>query len=800
MAKINHNNVFETIDKVIENAKSKKAIHLYAEDYTLKGDAVIINKQKLWHFATTGYLGLEQDERLKMAAADAIHRYGTQFPLSKTYISHPLYAELEEKVEAIYRHPVIICKNSTLAHIAVIPQAVSNEDAVILDHQVHWSVQNACQNLKVRGVPVYMIRHNNMEQLEEYLKKLGNKYRKIWYMADGIYSMYGDFCPTESLKILLKKYPRLHLYFDDVHGVSWIGERGSGFIKSHWNKIPPQMILISTLSKTFGASGAVIMCGDEQLHRQVKNFGGPLTFSAQLEPASVAAAIAAADIHLNDEIYRHQEKLQNKINLLRTLLQERKFPLISSGETPVFYIGTGLPDTAYHLVRSLQQEGFFVNPGIYPAVPLRNAGLRITVSNHNDDLQIKELVAALEHHLPSALERTNNSLEKIYKAFGKNTQRTILPEKTNNLLKIDTFDTIEKIDREIWNRYLGQYNALDYDGMRFVEQYFSKLDIKNPNRMVFRYYSVTDPQGKVLALTHTSTSLWKEDMLAPVTVSQKIEEIRLKNPLFLTDSAVSTGSTFTEGVHFYIDENHKDYKDIVQLLFRYLENEYEQSQAGKLVLRDFNLDTFLSKDIIDNGYLPIEMPESAVFKNFNWETTDEFENTLSKRSKRHFKQEILPYLGTFEMEVKKSLSSELLIQAHKFYLNVKRNNKAINNFEYDLSLLEAMNTDENWEFLLLKDKEKQTLLGVLFCYKNKSNASYNPVLIGMENLNENRLTVYRQLLMQTIVQAKSKGYKQIFFGLSAIFEKRKLGCDTLKRQAFVHFSDNYMTDILQNFE
>ncbi|MEZ4971564.1 MAG: hypothetical protein R2814_18205 [Flavobacteriaceae bacterium] len=38
-----------------------------------------------FHFGTTGYLGLEQDIRLK-AAVDAIQKYGTQFPLSILYL------------------------------------------------------------------------------------------------------------------------------------------------------------------------------------------------------------------------------------------------------------------------------------------------------------------------------------------------------------------------------------------------------------------------------------------------------------------------------------------------------------------------------------------------------------------------------------------------------------------------------------------------------------------------------------------------------------------------------------------
>src|SRR5690606_28194913 len=116
-----HNNFLDTVDAVISNAKKEGVIHLYAEGESFSGRRIRINGKDHFHFGTTGYLGLEQDVRLKEAAVNAIWKYGTQFPLSKTYISHPLYMELEERVSKMYNNPIIITKNSTLGHMAVIP-------------------------------------------------------------------------------------------------------------------------------------------------------------------------------------------------------------------------------------------------------------------------------------------------------------------------------------------------------------------------------------------------------------------------------------------------------------------------------------------------------------------------------------------------------------------------------------------------------------------------------------------------------------------------------------------------------
>ena len=212
MAKIKHHNFLNTVHEVFTDAKQAGVLHLYAGGESFSGRTIEIGGSELYHFGTTGYLGLEQDVRLKKAGKEAIERYGTQFPLSKSYISNPLYEELEGSISEMYQQPIIITKNSTLGHLGVIPSAVEDNDVIILDHQVHWSVQNAAKMLRTRSVPIEMIRHNNLEMLEDKIKKYQHSKRHIWYMADGIYSMYGDYAPVKELKALSEKYPQLHFY------------------------------------------------------------------------------------------------------------------------------------------------------------------------------------------------------------------------------------------------------------------------------------------------------------------------------------------------------------------------------------------------------------------------------------------------------------------------------------------------------------------------------------------------------------------------------------------------------------
>ena len=801
MAKIKQNNFLDTVDEVFTSAKKAGVLHLHAEGNHFSGRTIQINGKSHYHFGTTGYLGLEQDKRLKEAAVHAIEQYGTQFPLSKSYISHPLYSSLEEKVGAMYGTPVIITKNSTLGHLAVIPTAVRDEDGVILDHQVHWSVQNATSILKTRGVPVEMIRHNHLEMLEDKIKQLTNKCQKIWYMADGVYSMYGDYAPVEELLELSKKYPQLHIYFDDVHGMSWNGENGTGYIKSVLKDLPENVLLFGTLSKTFGASGAVAVSTDEKLYSKIKTFGGPLTFSAQLEPASVGAAIASADIHLSPEIYKLQAELQAGIGYFNKLLEKTELPLINKNTSPVFYIGTGMPVTGYNFVQRLLKEGFYVNLGIYPAVPVKNTGVRITISRHNKASDIKALVKAMEYHHPKAMEETDTNMIKVRKAFRMPVKTEITKIENSPGMKLEVFDSIEKISKETWNSLFSGKGVLDWEGQLFLQNVFSGHDQKEYN-WNFLYAIIRDVKDTIILAAPMTKALWKDDLLAPASTSLKVEAKRKQQgKYYLTSQVLSLGSMFTEGDHLYFNENHSEREKALGLLVDKME-EWE-SETSMLVLRDFDADTPLNNFLHDRGFVKATMPDCCFFEDFSWKGKEDFPSILSKKSRRHFFKDIKPYEELIVVEVIEKVPEEYLTQFLKLYENVRRNNPGLNTFPFPPKLFAEMNENPNWEFICLSVKQEKDgrgdLVGVMFCYKN-SGKTYVPSFVGMDYDCTGDFSIYRQLLYHTILRAKELEFERIDFGLTASFEKKKLGAKVKPKVCYVQAKDNFSLELLETLQ
>ena len=309
----NTNSFTDIVDQIITDGVKKGILHLSTQDIKLNHNTLRLKEKEIINFGSCSYLGLEFDRRMIDASKDAVENYGTEFSSSRAYVSSIHYEELENNFKKLFDAPSIVVPTTTLGHIAAIPVLVNNNDAVILDHQVHNSVHMAVNLLKPRGIHVELVRHNRMDLLEDRVKKLRQKYARIWYMADGVYSMYGDASPVDKVYELLNRYSELYYYVDDSHGMSCYGQHGRGYALNE-KPIHQQMIFAASLAKGFATGGAVLVFPNKELARRVRTCGGPLITSGPMQPAQLGAAISSVKIHLSNEIYSLQEDLHENID------------------------------------------------------------------------------------------------------------------------------------------------------------------------------------------------------------------------------------------------------------------------------------------------------------------------------------------------------------------------------------------------------------------------------------------------------------------------------------------------------
>ena len=412
-----HEMVTDIVNQVASIAARLGIVHNNTEDESLDGRHITIGGKKLLYFGSCGYLGLEHDERLKAGAIRAIEKYGTQFSSSRAYVSSVYYRQSEEMLRSMFSdRPVLLLQSLTLGHLSNIPLLVGNDDAVILDSQVHDSVQTAVQLLRTRDIHIEIIRHNRMDMLENRIRVLKNDYKKIWYMCDGVYSMQGDYAPIKELYKLADEYEQLHLYVDDIHGMSWAGPNGAGYVSSQ-GEFHSRLYLTTGMTKAFGTAGGLLVFPEEKSYQLVKNTSKAFIFSIQMPPSILGATIESARIHLSKEIYSLQEELSDKMHYFNTTAKKLGLPLIKETNSPIGFIGVGKPDVGYNMVRRMMNKGYYFNLSVFPSVSYNNTGLRIPVNRMNTYEDIESLLQEIAIQLPMALEDSQSSMSDIYRHF-----------------------------------------------------------------------------------------------------------------------------------------------------------------------------------------------------------------------------------------------------------------------------------------------------------------------------------------------------------------------------------------------
>ncbi|MGP1665433.1 MAG: aminotransferase class I/II-fold pyridoxal phosphate-dependent enzyme, partial [Rhodanobacter sp.] len=189
------------------------------------------------------------------------------------------------------------------------------------------------------------------------------------------------------------------LMVDDAHGFGVLGGDGAGSISAAnlgQNEVP---LLMATLGKALGCSGAFV-AGPATLIDGLIQFSRPYIYTTAMPPALAAAASEAVRL-ARAEVWR-REKLNALITRFRRGAAELGLPLAHS-PSAIQPLLLGSADAALGAAQSLERQGLLVTAIRPPTVPAGQARLRLTLSAAHEEAHIDQLLAALDTlRLPAA--------------------------------------------------------------------------------------------------------------------------------------------------------------------------------------------------------------------------------------------------------------------------------------------------------------------------------------------------------------------------------------------------------------
>ena len=167
------------------------------------------------------------------------------------------------------------------------------------------------QGIKNSGATCHIFQHNDVDHLEELLKKTDSKLPKL-IIFESLYSMEGIRSPIKKIVELAKKYNTL-TYLDEVHSVGLYGEEGKG-IAVEMGVDQDIDIINGTLAKAYGQMGGYI-AANKIIIDYIRSFAPGFIFTASICPSIAAGTSKAIDIvSLADQLRVKIHEKQTNIN------------------------------------------------------------------------------------------------------------------------------------------------------------------------------------------------------------------------------------------------------------------------------------------------------------------------------------------------------------------------------------------------------------------------------------------------------------------------------------------------------
>lgn len=339
------------------------------------------------NFVSNDYLGFTQHPEVKKAAQKAIEIYGTGAGASPAIGGHFSYhQELEEKMARFFqKEAAILYTTGYTANSATLQCLMKKEDLAILDMAVHTSVFEGCLTTNVKT-----FLHNNLEHLEQVLKKAQSAYRTKMVVIDGVYSQNGDWAMLPEIVKLSHQYGA-YVFLDDAHGTGVIGKTGRGLIE-YYNLFKEVDFISGTFSKAFAGLGGYVV-GNSDVVRFLKFQSRQHLFSATMPPAT--AASVSRSIDLLDEESFWMENLWKNIAFFKEGLISIGLE-IGNTQSAIIPVKIGDPAVTGEVGKLLLKEGVYANSIIYPAVSKKDARIRMAVMATHSKSQLQHSLDAFE--------------------------------------------------------------------------------------------------------------------------------------------------------------------------------------------------------------------------------------------------------------------------------------------------------------------------------------------------------------------------------------------------------------------
>ena len=347
-----------------------------------------INGQRVILAGTNNYLGLTFNRKVLDAAHTALDEFGSGTTGSRMANgSYDTHRQLEQELAEAWGWPsAMVFSTGYQANLASISALAGKDDYLLLDSDSHASIYDGA---KLGNAQTLVFKHNDPDNLDRRLSRLGEHAQRALIVVEGLYSMLGDQPPLEEF-IEVKRKHGAWLLLDEAHSFGVFGPHGLGVAEDR-NLLDGVDFAVGTFSKSLAGIGGFCVSPHAELEL-LRLAARPYIFTASPSPAVIAATRAALQEVLHGQALR--DSLWRNVHQLYEALNAMGYRLGSSKPGPVAAII--LPDRESALAHwnGLLASGVYANLMIPPATPKGLNLLRISLSAAHTPEHIDRIIDA----------------------------------------------------------------------------------------------------------------------------------------------------------------------------------------------------------------------------------------------------------------------------------------------------------------------------------------------------------------------------------------------------------------------
>ncbi|NOR81186.1 MAG: aminotransferase class I/II-fold pyridoxal phosphate-dependent enzyme, partial [Methyloprofundus sp.] len=232
-----------------------------------QGILLQVEGRELLNFCSNDYLGLANHPEVVASFKQAADQYGVGSGSAHLVCGHGRehHALEEELADFTGRDRALLFSTGYMANLGVITALMGKGDVIYEDKLNHASLLDGGL---LSGAKFKRYLHNDISNLQLKMQGLVRD-QQAMVITDGVFSMDGDFACLDSLAELTRQN-KTYLMVDDAHGFGVLGKTGAGLVEQCQLNQQQVPLLVGTLGKAFGTSGAFVAGSEEMIETLIQ--------------------------------------------------------------------------------------------------------------------------------------------------------------------------------------------------------------------------------------------------------------------------------------------------------------------------------------------------------------------------------------------------------------------------------------------------------------------------------------------------------------------------------------------------